>query len=248
MKKFFALMLACIMSMSLMIPAFAAGEETDELAVEIESTLQDVEVTVAMADEAGIVLNPYQQTVKMKGDLSAPAEANDTGTVDKSDQIISPIVYMYNETQTDLKISAKVKGTPTTGVTLASSAISSMKTKPTDKQIFAYVGFGSVALGKVTKTGSGNSATYSVATADVPTFNEYNAKSVDTILVSTEEVSKDVMTLPAAQPNATTPQYNAMAFQIKGDMVKMPEEMWTADDGVSVTVTLTLTPTAIETE
>lgn len=247
-KKLTALFLSMVMMFAMAMPAFAqqaAGNASDGTTqtMALEGLMKDIEINVALNDAGSVILNPYKQTVYYtvsKDEFTTDGVTDSTtGAKNSADQIISPLVYMYSLTTVPIEINASVQGEVSEGVTLATSSIAAMRTPPTDKQIFAYVSFATVA--EATAATSGSTTTFTPPT-NAPDMPEYSAKGTDTILVTAEAVSKDVATIPAAQ-SATKP--SALAFQVLGDMTTTPDEQWTEDDTFSVNVVLTLTATAI---
>jgi len=259
-KKLLALFLSMVMMFVMAIPAFAADDpaalgddnednEADgtEQSMLLTGIMKDITLNVTLSDAGSVILNPYKQTVyyTATGDEFTTEDVTSTTTGAKtgSDQIIAPLVYMYSQTTVPIEVSASVQGEVSDGITLATSSIAAMKTQPTDKQIFAYVGFATVAEAGATASSTGANATYTfTAPTTAPSIPDYNAKGTDTILVTADAVSKNVATIPAA---ASLVKPSALAFQVKGDMTTTPDEQWIEDDSFAVNVVLTLTATAV---
>lgn len=216
MKKVLSLVLALALVLSLTATAFATqaaiDDETGEYAgsANFEGSVQTPTISVTLPADGIIVVNPYKMTV-------------DSST----NQIISAVDYITNESDVAISVDVAVTGTKGDGseAVFATGPVAG-NAKVTTKSVFLYY--------QVQK----------VDTQAEPTWAAFNAKANDMLVVvekgaKTEYGTKKLNVVELAAGD-TTPTYAACHFA--GEAADYATKAWTDDDTVNATVAFTIHP------
>lgn len=250
-KKFLSLILALVMSLSLAVPAFAAGTST-----EITGKYQAITINVTVPGTGSAQINPYGL------DVSVP-DAAGTGTVGKitGQQIVTKPLALQNQTAMDLNVSATVLGVVDVEKTDMKLATTTTKGTPdlaedaegyvapaTAKSAFVYLQM----VQNTTLTGAAATVTADKIGEE---FTKWAASAYDAtkdVIVSTKETKgSNLVVLRAAKTNATTDafeEYKAGSiafFRLAGDCVVAPKTEWKATDEFKATIAFTFAPAAV---
>lgn len=139
-----------------------------------------------------------------------------------SEQVISDTQYIVNHSDVGISVGATVVGTTTGNVQLVPES-TAQETEPAN-----------------------NAFLYLEMQAAVPEeegvleWTPYDASKNNQIIATQEETSKSRMLVLEAPADSQTGTWGA--FRMLGDLSSLPKELWSADDGVNVTVTFTFTP------
>lgn len=117
-KRFGSVALAGAMAMSMSAPAFAANDTT------ITATYTPIQLRVVVPATGTAIINPYGLPFQM-GEATISGEQITTS---------APLV-LQNKSSVALAVTANVKGTPTTGVTLEAASASTDYSTATDKKM-----------------------------------------------------------------------------------------------------------------
>lgn len=247
-KKFVSLALALVMAMALMVPAFAEDEWDGGIAYTATTKSFTVDVKVSGTTSA-VTFNPYGMQVSVNGET-------------KTDQVISPAIYLTNKTPIALSVSASLKATPTAAVEggRAKSGVT-FSTKPltsadTGKSVFAYWEIMSASEVGAEPSWKKYDDTLKASFNDLAGDDATKKAAAETalksfiVLSSTASTAKEVLTLKAV---GLDDDPNYAAFHIAGEAVVNPEKTsngtakpdpWLATDDFSATVTLTFSAAA----
>lgn len=255
-KKLLSLVLAGVMALSLVMPAFAADNTT-----EIAGTYQDVVIDVVVPATGKAFINPYGLDIKVPQD--ATDDSNTNKATISGQQIVSAPMALKNKTGMDLNVNATVTGTITALPQDSTSTLMKFTTATT-KGVGSNpeeVGYVAPATGKAafvylqakqepTLTGADSTVT----AADIAgKYAAWTASAYDAnkdVVVAAKTVSKEnIVILRAAQMNGDTFQsYKAGSialFRLTGDCTSGAKAGWTEDDKFTVTVAFTFTPAQI---
>lgn len=217
MKKIGALIMACVMALSLAATAFATDATVTDPAkgasvkVTGSTLLPTIKLTVPTA--AGVVLNPYG--MKLKDDLTG---LDSGGTI--SGKVVSAISNITN--LSDVKIKVGVTATATaTGLTLAKASVASITGK--DKQAF-------VKLEMITADDANSDA------------DAFGTPEGEIILATAATSLKTPIELAASTDGNSAAAGGVLAFRFTGDTSSEPTTAWTNKDTVTANLAFTFTP------
>jgi len=227
MKKLISVMLASVMAMALMIPAFATSQTLTATGVTAAPTIK-----LTMPKAVNIALNPYRMSYK---NSKIGLEEG------KTDTFISPVVEIKNESDTALKMA--VKGNATKAGAIKIVAADAVQTStPGDKNVAVSVNIlpnvaeslGSTAAFELTGDALKTAALTDKA-ADI--FGGTGTDAVDPIELDACEAGSD---------GKLTPNYIRINFS--GDCNTNPKDAYVTADTVGVSLTFTFTPVAATVE
>lgn len=259
-KKLLSLLLAFAMILAFAVPAFAEGTEEDttgtERAIGVTTEVKSfaVDVTISGWDTTSgaygnkIIFNPYQMEV-----LDSQGE-----TV--TDTLISPAVFITNETPVDLNVFAKLKATKGAAVTsgenqrAASTIIfkdTPLETTDKGKSLFGFweimIASDNETEPKWTTVTQYKQYKTDVAGSDTAKKEAAEKALAATVILSTTEQkpTTPVITLPA---KGLEDDANYAAFHFCGEAVKNPikssngtdkSDPWLGTDDFTAALTLT---------
>lgn len=237
MKRFFAMAMAGVMTLSMGTVAFAAASDATQT-LDIAGTVQAPTLNVVIPTAGSVVINPYG--------LEYEAGTDDEGDpIIKTDQIISPEDYIYNAGDVAVQASATVKATVAGKAVIAAKAPSETysTTKPdTTKSVYLYAEFSNV----VDHDGLITDPSTEVKGVDTFTFTDgYVAE--DDILVSAKGATKtNAFTLDKVTGETDSEVTKVVAFRLAGEANGKAATAWTAEDSVTVNVTFDFLPTVVD--
>ena len=212
---------AMALSLSLSVPAFAAGNTDTSLeqSTDITGTTQAPIIKITVPATGTVTVNPYKMAVSVGGS-------------DVTDQIISATQYITNASNVAIKVGAEVTGTAAGNLAFATA---STQTKAVlTNSVFMYF-----EMDVADKTDG---------TADPTWATAYDSRSTNQILVSTKATKKaDMLTLAAGTGTAAAATGGNAAFHLAGDAASTPTTAWVAADKADVAIAFTFTPTATST-
>lgn len=213
MKKTLSFILAVVMIMAVVVPAFASDPSPKPNSIEVESSVSTPTIDFTLPSPEAITLNPYGL---------GSSEADKV-------QIQQDAMFFENKSDVAVKVSLTATGvlpaTNTDKVAFATTTTvpATGKAPATTKSIFLYV--------DVQENADGTTATDIAA---------YDSKSTSQIVVKAGDTKKDVAIL---DDKDTTTGKKFAQIRIGGDMVAAPAVAWTANDAVKVKLVFDLTAT-----
>lgn len=231
MKKLASLVLAGVMSLSLATSALAttAPAVTDvskATTVKVPGTTVLPTIKIVMPSDVKVLLNPYN--MKLKADYSGEIDTAATGTQKK---VISPVYFIQNQSNIEIKVGVTATGTASTGVTLESASVASATVDAT-KKAFVQLVMKAVAV----------SAFTAHDTTPVTLANTDNPLVLGTAPVSLAAGSEIALKAGTGEAlSATNTDTCVLAFQFQGDTSKSTST-WTAKDTVGATLAFTFMP------
>ena len=187
-------------------PALAADSKYST-GIEAECLIPEVTIQVVVPTESEVYVNPQSLPVKVEGKI-------------QESQIVSQPVYIENQTEVPLTVSATVIGTLKEGSGMILGTSSTTGVALTSKKAFIYFEMKAV-------DSKDAAVTWDEA------YNADNHIPVRTVARN----KKKFLTLGAAGKAGS---YGA--FHLAGDCVANPKTPWTEKDGVDVSVSFTFTP------
>jgi hypothetical protein len=239
MKKIGSVALAGVMAASLSIPAFAAADTKTNTETKVTGAYQEIAIAVTVPATGTAQINPYGLPVEF-----TKSESSTKTTKVSGQQIVTQPLYISNEGDVALDISASV----TTGVTGdATIATAALEGTETTKSIYAYLQM--VPSANKTLDDTGKDKIIEEFAADATWTTDKVGKLVlpkeDTDAVTADKLA----TLAASKVTGTgsdaTVTYNVgsiVLFRVAGNVVTKPEDDWTAKDGFTATIAYTFTP------
>lgn len=246
-KKIASLFLAGVLAASLAVPMFAAYDVDSNMedvsyqvshSVELSGVIQSPEIRMKVPTTGGkLILNPYAMS------FSTEEFTGQQGT--STDQIITPIQYLANYSNTNVNIGVSAYALPTAADTGTgrpkSDAILATKSALTltTKSVFLYL-----QVKATNAIGNGYSNTAFTTTT-------YDSKAKDQVVVGSTAakpgILTDVVTLAAAQNDTTLSATGngVAAIRISGDCASNPAfgSDWKATDTLTMTIAYTFEPT-----
>ena len=243
-NRILPLILALLLTMSVGIPAFAEEEEsTFNSETEITSTYKEPEIAVTVPETGSAFINP----------LGLPVEVgNDEKVVGQ--QIVTAPLFISNEGDIAMKVSASVTTTLPEGATMSllASDTTIKDGTETGKKAFLYFQMAPTALtgtdgpyddGEPTAAASEEIANWDQAhtAKDIVLANGKAVKSTAPMVT----LAASTIT-PGSQPqDPATITYNAGSiamFRLAGVLVEEPKTPWDVNDTFTVTVAFTFKP------
>lgn len=207
-----ALTLAMLFSAQSAAAAAQTGN-TRSMIITADTRLPTISVTVP--GSAWVLINPYRLDVDIDGD-------------ETDEQIICAPCYIISESDIPLDVGVKVTAAVNTGSDMVLATSSTKGSTGGSKRAFVYFEMqycDSEDLDVVEWDSAYNPAKHILVT----TAPEGNAKS-------------GVLRLDPLTPDMYLGEKGCAAFRLTGDAAVAPENAWTSDDGLNVSVAFTFTP------
>lgn len=237
MKKFFAMVMAGVMTMGMGVTAFAEGENK----MEVTGTTAAPILKMTIPTTSTLVVNPYKLSVD---------DPDDDGDEKINSQIISPVKYIYSSSNVPVTANVTVTGSVKGGATFATADPTTASKPSTKKDVYLYAQVSDVKdLGAAV---TGTPATDDAAAAALGlTFGEAYSSTAD-VLVGAKAVTKAGMfkMAPATfgEDGTTVEDAKVIGFRLAGTANDKSPTAWTADDSVDVAITFDFVPGAVEEE
>ncbi|MBD5170181.1 MAG: hypothetical protein HDT20_08735 [Oscillibacter sp.] len=236
-----------ILAVSLVVPAFAATEAPKNQTT-ITGSYEEIVIDVSVPTTGTAQLNPYGLPVALDGTSKIVGE-----------QIVSKPMFLLNNTDSNLKVSAAVTATAKGDLKLAAAAPAA---SDVTKSAHVYLQMKATELDDSSKaTSSAITAGTDIQKLDAATanaafaaWNQAFSATTDLVLVNDKTVEKanmvtlgasDVTVSGSGESATTTVTYNKGSiamFRLAGTAVADPKEAWTAKDGFSAVVAFTFKP------
>jgi len=227
-KKLFSLFMAVAMVATLAIPAFAAGDPGGAVdkSLDYASTTKIPHVTVAMPASPKIILNPYGMVVN-----TSVISGDSVVSGDRTDQIISPVLHIKNQTESAMKVGLKATATPSGDAQLSTKPCTG---KETTKSAFVMV--------ELAETVSTTEPSWIAKMDDSTTINEKCYPQI----IPTAEGKTSAAILSVSQPttiaSGDTLASNHIAIKLMGNLAGTPTGGWKETDTVGLKLEFTFTP------
>ena len=260
-KKFLSIALASIMTMALVVPAFAAEDFTttdvsngdDPEPIEVEAGFADYTLKIAIGGGSALILNPYQLTYDASSFTGGREDLGD----DETDQIISNETTIVSLSDVPVRMYAKTKGAfagTTTAEFTDDSNPPDINTKEKRVHLFWEI-ISPSAVAKLEGDDDPNTYTDYRTVSDNPNNSGYDNKRNQRIVRLTETenwmenpvmifepVGTSAAELANANADDNTDNGCAGTFKFRGWMTKRPEAPWNSEtDNVTVTMTFAFT-------
>jgi hypothetical protein len=243
-KKIASLGLAMAMAATMAVPAFA---DTVNTSTKVTAVYKDVTIAVAVPTTNDTFINPYG----LPSEFTYTNAQDGAKSVKISGQIVSTPMAIFNQSDYDLSVGAKVV-TTTTG---NAKIVSRLTSKGTDNEITAQlqiVQTDANVVGEATSDADKISDAVIKASADSTTWDAATSLA---LVSGTEGVSKDgLVTLNAAElgedkNGAKTTTYkegSGALVRLTGSCIEAPTTAWTATDGFTAAIAYTFKPATTE--
>jgi hypothetical protein len=248
-KKIGSVALAGVMALSLSIPAFAAGGDTEKkdeadttnTSTKITTTFEEIPIAVTVPDTGTAQINPYGLPVDVKDSKDAVL-ATITGQ-----QITTEPLYIINNGDIALSVGATVTAETTGGANLVTSAISATgKNANTGKDIYAYLQMATVTSVEKTVMGKDYKSDLEKPVATMCADSSAWSSTNNLVLNPDEDATKsDIVTLGVKTGDNDNDYYgtSVVAFRLAGSCVTAPaDDEWNDKDGFTATIAFTFTP------
>jgi hypothetical protein len=249
-KKIGSVALAGVMALSLSIPAFAAGGDTEKkdeadttnTSTKITTTFEEIPIAVTVPDTGTAQINPYGLPVDVKDSKNAVL-ATITGQ-----QITTQPLYITNDGDIALSVGATVTAETTGDANLVTSAISTTgKNANTGKDIYAYLQMATVTSVEKTEVGKDPKSELETPVATMCADSSAWSSTNNLVLNPDEEATKSgIVTLGAQTEDTDKKVYygtSVAAFRLAGNCVTAPaDDEWNDEDGFTATIAFTFTP------
>lgn len=249
-KKFVALVLAGVMSLSLTVTAFAAeGEEESgpKNTVVISGSYAESDIAVVVPTTGRVVINPYGLGVSVKD--SSDKEYNLTG------QVMTEPMAIKNQSALTLDVGATVVATlPTETGAMKLQATSTKGTPDKDENAEDYVAPATAKVAFVqleVATTNLSGADGDVADKIIEAYSKSTTwASAGRLTVGIKPATSEEKLVTLTGATVSDGEFNSYksgsiaVFRLSGDCVTTPRTPWTEADTFEVTVVFSFTPTA----
>lgn len=238
--RIFSGLMAGILAVSLAVPAFA----TPNTSTNIEGTYVDIVIDVNVPTNGTAQVNPYGLPVKLDDNSKISGE-----------QIVTKPLFLVNNSDSNLNVSASVTATAKGDLRFAEAAPTSTDTY---KSAFVYLQMKSTALAdtdkatpqQVTDNEDIQGLDPDKANAAFAAWTQAYDEDKDLVLNGTRAADKsDMVTLAASTVTTTggttSVTWNAgsiAAFRLAGKVNANPKEAWNTRDGFTSAVAFTFKP------
>lgn len=235
MKKFFAMMMAGVMTMGMGVTAFA--EDT----LNYDGSTQAPIIEVTLPTTTALIVNPYK--------LSVENPADPEGEKINS-QIISPTEYIFSSSNVPLTANVTIAGTSAGAATFATADPTTSTKGSTKNEVYLYAEVSEAGNLGAAVTGTEDDDT-TVADALGLAFTDGYDAATD-VLVGAKSVTKAGMFKldPATfgDDGSTVEDATVIGLRLAGTANDKAATAWTDADKVNVAFTFNFVPAAVEGE
>lgn len=235
-------LLAIVLALSLFVPALADDDPPpppNQTTITGNYVAPVIAVTVPSTGE--VVISPY----------AIPIELDDTAKTKLEDQqIMTKPLFIINNSDLDLRVSATVIGTPTGILKLATAAPAA---GDITNSAFVYMQMSTTTLKDADKVSGGTTLdkdkSYPVFAAWDPAYSADNDLVVSNKAGTPKEMAKlakSTITESGGSKTITWNEGSIAMFRLSGQVTEEPKTAWTAADGFSVTVAFTFKPDSVK--
>lgn len=206
-------LLCAVLALMLFISAQpAAALTSNQRTTVIEGIARLPVINVVVPASVDVMINPLKMPVAI-------------GNADSDEQILCSPAYIVSCSDIPLKVDVKATGTVNSGsdLTLASSPTNG---SGTSKRAFLYFEMQQTSIDD-----------WEYVRWD-PAYDASKHINVTT----TAHTKREMVTLPTLTQDGELPENAYAWFRLSGDAAKDPDNPWTTDDGISVTVAFTFKP------
>jgi hypothetical protein len=239
MKKLISVMLASVMAMALMIPAFAT---TSSQTMTAAGTTAAPTIKLTMPKAVNIALNPYRMSYKNEK-IGIATATNET--------FISPIVEIKNESNVALTMSVKGNATKAGGIKILTALPTGAETlttsDPGDKNVMISVNILPNVADALVTTGTDADDLLAALTGDDLATAVLSDKAADLKFGEADDAPTTIdldAAITVGDDGAVTATPNYIRLNFSGDCNTNPKDAYVAADTVGASLTFTFKPVA----